>query len=98
MLDLSRDIHPLTDFKRHTAEFLAQLKATGQPVVLTINGKAEIVVQDAKSYQRLLALAERLETIQAVKEGLASIESGEGRPMDEVFDALEQQWRAKARR
>lgn len=96
-MDLERDIHPLTDFKRHTAEFLNQLKATGQPLVLTINGKAEIVVQDAKSYQRLLNLAERLETIQAVKEGLASMERGEGRPADEVFDELEQQWRAKAR-
>ena len=42
MLDLSRDIHPLTDFKRNTAEFLSQLKTTGQPVVLTINGKAEL--------------------------------------------------------
>ena len=73
MLDLSRDIHPLTDFKRNTAEFLSQLKTTGQPVVLTINGKAELVVQDARSYQRLLELAERLETIEAVQEGLASM-------------------------
>lgn len=95
-MDLERDIHPLTSFKRHTAEFLTQLKSTGQPVVLTINGKAELVVQDAKSYQRLLALAERLETIQAVKEGLASANRGEGRPMDEVFDALEKELRAKA--
>src|SRR5262245_31115987 len=97
-MDLNRDIHPLTDFKRRTAEFLTQLKATGHPLVLTINGKAELVVQDAKSYQRLLDLAERLETIQAVKEGLQSIDRGEGRPMDEVFDGLERELRAKARK
>src|SRR3954471_14190716 len=96
-MDLARDIHPLTDFKRHTAEFLTQLRATGQPLVLTINGEAEIVVQDAKSYQRLLALAERLETIEAVREGLASIDKDEGRSMDEVFDDLENNLRAKAR-
>ncbi len=95
-MNLNRDIHPLTDFKRNTNQFLAQLKDTGHPVVLTINGKAEIVVQDAKSYQRLLDLAERLETIQAVKEGLASMERGEGRPMDEVFDELEKDLRARA--
>lgn len=94
-MDLSRDIHPLTDFKRNTAEFLTQLKQTGQPVVLTINGKAELIVQDAASYQRLIDLADRLETIQAVKEGLASIERGEGKPMDDVFDALEREIRAK---
>ncbi len=96
-MDLNRDIHPLTDFKRKTPEFLRQLKETGHPLVLTINGKAEIVVQDARSYQRLLDLAERLETIAAVKEGLASVERGEGRPMDQVFDELEKNLRVAAR-
>ena len=96
-MDLSRDIHPLTDFKRNTPEFLRQLKQTGNPLVQTINGKAEIVVQDAKSYQPLLDLAERLETIQAVKEGLPSMERGEGRPMDQVFDELEKNLRLTAR-
>ena len=96
-MDLSRDIHPLTDFKRHTPEFLRQLKESGSPLVLTVNGKAEIVVQDARSYQRLLDLAERLETIEAVREGLASIDRGEGRPMDDAFDDLEQKLRTRAR-
>jgi prevent-host-death family protein len=88
-MNLSRDIQSLTDFKRRTPEFLRQLKESGHPLVLTINGKAELVVQDAASYQRLFELAERLETIQAVKEDLASADRGDGRPMDDVFDALE---------
>ena len=92
-MNLSRDIHPLTDFKRKTSDFLRQLKETGNPVVLTINGKAELVVQDAASYQRLFDLAERLETIEAVKEGVASADRGEGRPMDEAFDVLEKDLR-----
>jgi prevent-host-death family protein len=95
-MDLHRDIHPLTDFKRNTTEFINQLQETGEPVILTINGKAEIVVQDAKSYQRLHDLAERLETLQAVREGLASADRGEGRPMDDVFNALEKSIRVKA--
>ena len=95
MLDLARDIHPLTDFKRNTSEFLQQLRETGGPIVLTINGKAEIVVQDAKSYQRLLHLAERLETIEAVREGLRSADRGEGRPMEVVFDDLEKALRSQ---
>ena len=96
-MDLSRDIHPLTDFKRNTAGFIAQLKQTGHPLVLTINGKAELVVQDAKSYQRLLDLAERLETIQAVKQGLGSMERGEGSAMDDAFDEIEKGLRKKVR-
>lgn len=97
-MNLSRDIRPLTEFKRNTLEFLAQLKATGRPVILTINGKAELVVQDAASYQQLFDLADRLEMIQTVKEGLASIDRGEGRPMDEVFDELEAAMRTQIRR
>ena len=98
-MNLSEDIHPLTDFKRNTPEFLRRLKETGNPLVLTINGKAELVVQDAASYQRLFDLAERLETIQAVKEGLASAERGEGKALDDAFDALEKDLRrARARR
>ena len=51
MLDIKSDINSLSNFKRKTSEFLRQLKETGHPVVLTINGKAELVVQDTASYQ-----------------------------------------------
>jgi PHD/YefM family antitoxin component YafN of YafNO toxin-antitoxin module len=81
------------DDKLKTAAQAVELKETGDPVVLTINGKAELIVQDAASYQRLFDLAERPDTIQAVKEGLASANRGEGRPMDDVFDALEKDLR-----
>ena len=84
MLDINRDIHPLTDFKRNTVEFLRQLKETGKPVVLTINGKAELVVQDAGSYQKLLELVDRLETIEAVREGMKEIEEGKGISLEEA--------------
>jgi PHD/YefM family antitoxin component YafN of YafNO toxin-antitoxin module len=97
MIDLNRDINSLSNFKRNTPEFLRQLKETGRPVVLTINGKAELVVQDSASYQKLLELAERaerLETIQAVKDGIASANRGEGRAMDEMFDELEKELRS----
>ena len=96
-MNISKDIHPLTDFKRNTSDFLARLKESGHPLVLTINGKAELVVQDAKSYQRLLDIAERLETIQAVKEGIASMQRGEGQPVEAFFNDLEAELRAASR-
>ena len=52
-MKLTRDIQSLSTFKRDTAKVVRQLKKTGQPVVLTVNGKAELVVQDAESYQKL---------------------------------------------
>ena len=51
MVNLTQDIHPLTDFKRHTAQFVKRIKRSKRPVILTVNGRAEIIVQDAKSYQ-----------------------------------------------
>ena len=53
------DIHSLSDFQRNTKEHIQRLKETGRPEVLTVNGKAEIVVQDAASYQKLLELIDR---------------------------------------
>ncbi|MGI9167048.1 MAG: type II toxin-antitoxin system Phd/YefM family antitoxin [Pyrinomonadaceae bacterium] len=76
MLNISRDIHSLSDFKRKTPDFIEQLEKTGEPVVLTINGRAKLVVQDAQSYQRMLELIDRAETIEAIREGLESVKQG----------------------
>lgn len=75
-MDLSRDIHSLTDFKKNTPEFIQQLKETGEPVVLTINGKAELVVQDAASYQKLLDLAEAARVLEGIRQGLEDMKAG----------------------
>ena len=53
MLDLTKDIHSLSAFKRNSLRFLQRLRLSGAPLVLTINGKAALVLQDVKSYQRL---------------------------------------------
>jgi prevent-host-death family protein len=75
MLDLAKDIHSLSHFKRKTAQLLARLKETGKPVVLTLNGRAEVVVQDASAYQCLLELAERAEMLEFLQTSLEDIEA-----------------------
>lgn len=90
MLDLNRDIDSLSNFKRHTSEFLRQLKATGQPVVLTINGKAELVVQDPASYQRLIELAELAEELALTRQAVAEMKAGLGRPAAEMLAEMRQ--------
>ena len=42
-----RNIHSLTDFKRNANAYVEQLQATQLPLVLTVNGKAAVVVQEA---------------------------------------------------
>lgn len=53
-----RDIRPPAEFEQKTPESPQQLEETGGPIVLTINGKSEVVVQDAESYQKRFKLAE----------------------------------------
>jgi prevent-host-death family protein len=83
MLDISRDIHSLTDFKKNTSEFIEQMKRTGEPVVLTINGKAELVVQDAAAYQKLRQLAEEAQVLEGIRQGLDDMHAGRTVSLDE---------------
>jgi prevent-host-death family protein len=84
-MKLTRDIHSLSTFKRDTAKLVRQLKKTGQPVVLTVNGKAELVVQDAESYQKLLEAKDRMEAIEGIKRGLESLKRNAGKPAETFF-------------
>ena len=87
-IDLN-EIHSFTDFLRHAKTHALRLKKTGRPSVLTVNGRAALVVQDAKSYQLVLARLAELEDSRAVGRGIADMKAGRGRDMDEVFDALD---------
>lgn len=80
-----KDIESLTAFKRNTNEYVKKIKKSGKPLVLTVNGKAEIVVQDAESYQRMLEVLDRAETIEALREGLESVRQGKTMSLDQ-FD------------
>ncbi len=85
-----KDIQSLTDFKRNTAEFVKKIKKSGNPLVLTVNGKAEIVVQDAKAYQEMLERIERAEAVAAIHKSMEEFERGEGRPAREALEELRQ--------
>lgn len=61
MTILVEKIRSLTDFRRHTKEYVAGLQANKLPMVLTVNGEAVIVVQDASAFQALQAKLADLE-------------------------------------
>jgi hypothetical protein len=55
----TKSIKPLSDFLRNAKSHIATLKETHEAEILTVNGEAAIVVQDAGSYQEMAALAEQ---------------------------------------
>ncbi len=84
-MKLARDIQSLSTFKRDTARLLKQMKKTKAPMILTVNGKAELVVQDVNSYQVLMEAKERIETIEGIRRGLESMKAGKGKPLDQFL-------------
>jgi len=56
--------------------------------VLTINGKAEMVVQDAEAYQKTMDLIERMEANEGIRKGLEAVKRGESRPAKEVISEI----------
>lgn len=75
-MDIIEDIQALTTFRNNSAAFLQQLKRTKRPVVLTVNGKAAVVVQDAEAYQRLLDIAAQADAIEGIRQGREDVAQG----------------------
>lgn len=89
MLNLTRDINSLSNFKRETPKFLQQLRETKAPIVLTLNGVSEIVVQSAESYQALLDRLDHLELRETIRIGLQDIREGKSVPVFPALDELQ---------
>lgn len=56
-LDLTQDIKSITELKKHTHQLLEQVHATGRPIFLTVNGKADAVLIDVKAFEKHLRAA-----------------------------------------
>ena len=82
----------LSEFSQHSSEVVERLKASGTPLVLTVKGTAEVVVQDLASYRRLVESAERADAIAAISQGLEDIRAGKGRPYEKVFEDLRRKY------
>jgi len=89
MLDITKDIHSLTTFRRRSGEFLKQLKKSKRPVVLTVKGKAAAIVQDAEAYQRLLDIAAHADAVEGIRQGQEDVKEGRVLPATEFFANFE---------
>jgi prevent-host-death family protein len=95
MLDIANDIHSLSHFKRKTADLMKRLKKTGNPLVLTVNDKPEVVVQDAAAYQRLRELADKAEMLEFLHQSKADADAGRTVPAGEFLESLGKKKRSK---
>jgi prevent-host-death family protein len=97
------NIHSLTDFKRNASNYVDQVRETHAPLVLTVNGKAAVVVQDASSFQDALNRVQAMETeirelkLAALRQdlqiGIDQLENGQytdynEETLDQLFDDI----------
>lgn len=67
-----RDIQPVTEFRANAAQFIEQVQATGQPVILTQHGRSAAVLLDVGSYEGMLDELALLRDVRKAEQQVAS--------------------------
>jgi predicted transcriptional regulator len=93
MLEVKKDRAAGARSDPTTAQYVDRMEHEGRPITLRIDDRPPLVIEDARAYQMLWELVDRIETIAAVREGLEQIERGEGRPAEEVFADVRKKYR-----
>jgi PHD/YefM family antitoxin component YafN of YafNO toxin-antitoxin module len=81
-----REVRSVAEFQKE--EYVSSLRQNRTPLLLTVDGHAEIVVQDAESYQRLVERLERAEGVIAIREGLLEADAGRVHPARKALAEL----------
>ena len=87
-MNITKDISPLTEFKRDSARLIAQIKETGRPQILTVNGKPSVVVMDAAAWQEMQDQLDYAQTVAGIRKGLTHARAGKGTEAANFFDNL----------
>lgn len=91
-MKLSRQIKPISYLKAHAAEIVRNMSAQGEPLIITQNGEAKVVMQDIESYEQA---QETMALLKILALGSRQIEAGNVRPAGDVIQGLRE--RSKSR-
>jgi prevent-host-death family protein len=79
------DIHSLTDFTRNAKSYIQQIKDTKNPIAITVNGDAEVVIQDVASYQAMVDQLAHARFIAAMRESEHDVDTGQVQDIEQAF-------------
>lgn len=91
-MHITNDIKPVTYLKAKTAELLKQVNETQRPVIITQNGEARAVLQDARSYQEMRNV---IGLLKLVSQGEADVREGKHTAHDDLFERLEKELQSR---
>jgi prevent-host-death family protein len=79
-MKMIRDIQSVTDFKQNAAKFIKQVHETKEPLILTVNGKAAVVIQDADSFEDRESSNDCPETVRDLRLAIADLDDAKNWP------------------
>ena len=85
-MKLSSQIKPISYLKSHTAEVVKNITETREPLVITQNGEAKLVVMDVKSFEEQ---EDTMALLKLLAMGNKEIEEGKYRDVEDVFAELD---------
>jgi len=89
----AKAIKPLSDFLRNSKSHIATLKESQEGAILTVNGEAAVVVQDAEAYQEMAALADQARQDARLQKAMAYFrDGGKGIKAADVFADLDSKY------
>lgn len=87
-MKFSTQVKPISYLKSHAAEIIKDISASREPMLITQNGEAKLVVMDVRSYEENEATMALLKILAL---GNREIEQGRFRSVDEVFTGLDKE-------
>ncbi len=91
-MKLGESIQPISYVKSHAAEVVNRVCETGEPVIVTQNGRARVIIQDLKTYERT---QETLAFLELVRQGDEDVAAGRTQPIKQAFAELRKEIRRK---
>jgi prevent-host-death family protein len=84
-MKLSIQIKPISYLKAHAAEIVRKLSEHREPLIITQNGEAKVVIQDIESYEQT---QETMALLKILALGTRQIEEGKVQPAEQVIRRL----------
>jgi prevent-host-death family protein len=92
-MDITRDIHPLSEFKKNASKLIKQARETKRSIILTVNGQPAAVIQDPETYQEMMNAQEYERNLRVLRKSLKSVDSGvKMRTAEEFFAEFSQKY------
>ncbi|OZI42488.1 prevent-host-death protein [Bordetella genomosp. 5] len=82
----STQVKPISYLKSHAAEIVKELSETREPMLITQNGEAKLVVMDVQSFEEQ---EQTIALLQLLAHGRREIEEGRVIPAADVFARIE---------